>query len=132
MAAELAEAIYEIPGEQVKSLEDYYRVIGETINGPGGYFGRTLDALSDCLRGGFGTPPEGYRIRRPRSDLSKEALGYPETVRQLRLRLEGCHPANREQVEEALARALRTEGPTVFDWLVDLIGETDGLRLELA
>ncbi|MGW0802654.1 barstar family protein [Nonomuraea sp. NPDC002799] len=28
--------------------------MGEAINGPGGYFGRNLDALDDCLRGGFG------------------------------------------------------------------------------
>jgi len=24
------------------------------VNGPGGYFGADLDALADCLRGGFG------------------------------------------------------------------------------
>ncbi|WP_436502073.1 barstar family protein [Actinokineospora sp. HUAS TT18] len=28
--------------------------MGQAINGPGGYFGRNLDALSDCLCGRFG------------------------------------------------------------------------------
>ena len=28
------------------------------MNGPGGDFGRNLDALADCLRGGFGTPDD--------------------------------------------------------------------------
>ncbi|WP_030688476.1 barstar family protein [Streptomyces sp. NRRL B-1347] len=30
------------------------RAIGEVINEPGGYFGRNLDALDDCLCGGWG------------------------------------------------------------------------------
>lgn len=34
--------------------------IGEAINGPGGYFGWNLDALHDCLRGGFGALTPGY------------------------------------------------------------------------
>ena len=74
---------YEIPGEQVHSLEDFYRVIGEVINGPGGYFGTNLDALADCLRGGFGTPDDGYVLRWLRSDDSRLALSYTETARQL-------------------------------------------------
>jgi len=45
-----------IDGRKVKSVKDFYREIGCSVNGPGGYFGRNLDALADCLRGGFGTP----------------------------------------------------------------------------
>jgi hypothetical protein len=33
---------------------DFYCAMGEAVNGPGGYFGATLDGLHDCLRGGFG------------------------------------------------------------------------------
>ncbi|WP_258050236.1 barstar family protein [Streptomyces finlayi] len=29
------------------------------MNGPGGYFGRNLDAFADCLSGGTGTPDDG-------------------------------------------------------------------------
>jgi RNAse (barnase) inhibitor barstar len=124
--------VYEIPGEQVTSLEDFYRVIGEAINGPGGYFGSNLDALWDCLRGDFGTPAEGgFTIRWLRSDLSRKALGYPETIRQLELRLAHCHPDNRELVRQDLDRAHLHAGPTVFDWLVDLIREADEVDLEL-
>nr|WP_286013649.1 barstar family protein [Nocardia sp. CDC159] len=36
----------------------FHCAMGEAINGPGGYFGNCLDALADCLHGGFGaTPP---------------------------------------------------------------------------
>ena len=44
--------------EKSRSANDFYREIGSAVNGPGGYFGRNLDALADCLRGGFGTPDD--------------------------------------------------------------------------
>ncbi|WP_101948035.1 barstar family protein [Mycobacterium sp. 3519A] len=50
--------VYEIDGRKIKSANDFYREIGRAVNGPGGYFGRNLDALADCLRGGFGTPED--------------------------------------------------------------------------
>jgi len=50
--------ILRIDGRKIKSIKDFYREIGFAVNGPGGYFGRNLDALADCLRGGFGTPED--------------------------------------------------------------------------
>jgi RNAse (barnase) inhibitor barstar len=47
---------YRIDGRRVKTVKDFYREVGRAVNGPGGYFGKNLDALADCLRGGFGTP----------------------------------------------------------------------------
>jgi RNAse (barnase) inhibitor barstar len=131
MNAEAPETVYEIAGEQVKTLEDFYRLIGEAINGPGGCFGTNLDALRDCLHGGFGTPEGGYTIRWLRSEESRRALGCRETARQLKLRLERCHPTARGRVRQDLERAQRHEGPTVFDWLVELIRNAEGVKLEL-
>jgi hypothetical protein len=48
-------------------------------------------------------------------------LGYPETVRQLELRLARCHPSNRQRVRENLERARLGVGPMVFYWLVEII-----------
>jgi RNAse (barnase) inhibitor barstar len=50
--------VFHIDGRKIKSVNDFYREIGRSVNGPGGYFGRNLDALADCLRGGFGTPDD--------------------------------------------------------------------------
>lgn len=47
---------YRIDGRKITTPGDFYREIGSAVNGAGGYFGRNLDALADCLRGGFGTP----------------------------------------------------------------------------
>ena len=101
--------------------------------------GANLDAFNDVLRGGFGTPEEGFTIRWKNHDTSKSRLGYPETVRQLKLRLERCHPSNRESVSRYLQDAEQGKDQTVFDWLVDIIRkhgrggveEEDGVELIL-
>jgi RNAse (barnase) inhibitor barstar len=45
---------YELDGRVVGDLRDFLCAIGEAINGPGGYFGRSLSALADCLGGDYG------------------------------------------------------------------------------
>lgn len=51
-------ARYELDGRDIVDRDSFYCAIGEAVNGPGGYFGCNLDALNDCMRGGFGaTPP---------------------------------------------------------------------------
>ena len=88
---------------------------------PGAKWGKNLDAFNDILRGGFGTPEEGFVLKWLNSSISKDCLGYPETVRQLENRLNRCHPSNREFVSNDLAKAKLHEGATVFDWLVEII-----------
>lgn len=81
----------------------------------------SLDALNDILRGGFGTPEEGFELMWVKSARSRQVLGHRETVRQLELRLQRCHPENRSKVLAELSAAKAGEGPTVFDWLVSVI-----------
>jgi RNAse (barnase) inhibitor barstar len=110
---------YEIDGERFSTLEEFYDEIDRAMNlAP---WGHNLNAFNDILRGGFGTPGEGFAIRWKNHKISKERLGYPETVRQLEIRLERCHPANRETVAEYLRDAEKQRDQTVFDWLVDII-----------
>jgi RNAse (barnase) inhibitor barstar len=73
--AEGSPVIYRIDGRKVKSPSDFYREIGAAVNGTGGYFGRNLDALADCLRGGFGTPDKRpYEFEWQHSALSQRYL----------------------------------------------------------
>ena len=111
---------YEIDGSRFSTLEGFFAEISEVLI-PGECWGHNLDAFNDILRGGFGTPEKGFRLVWKNSDLSRERLSYFETVRQLRLRLNECHPLNRESVTEQLEAALKNEGPTVFAWLVEII-----------
>jgi RNAse (barnase) inhibitor barstar len=124
--------VYGIDGSRIGSLEDFWLVMGEAVNGPGGYFGRNLDAFSDCLRGGFGTPEDdGYVVEWHHHEQSRAALGYPETVRQLELRLARCHPSNRPAVQADLEAARAGQGLTVFDWLAGIFEDEIPGRLRL-
>ena len=98
-----------------------------------------LDAFNDLLRGGFGTPENGWVLRWLNSESSRAALGYEETARRLERLLVTCHPSNRSKIEARISSARRSEGPTLFDEIVDIIRthgpggdeSEDGVLLEL-
>ncbi|MEV0902428.1 barstar family protein [Actinoplanes sp. NPDC049802] len=72
-----AGATYDLDGRFVTDIEGFYCAIGEAINGPGGYFGWNLDALDDCLHGGFGARIP-FRLTWHNSDVARQHLvdGY--------------------------------------------------------
>ncbi|MET7642245.1 barstar family protein [Streptomyces sp. NPDC005426] len=113
---------YVIDGSEVTGLERFWEVIGEAVNGAGGYFGRGLDSFADCLRGGMGTPDDGdFAIEWRDHDLSARALGHEETARHLRGLLGRAHPSNLPRLRQELARAEAGVGPTLFDRLLEII-----------
>jgi len=111
---------YIIEGFRIVSLETFFDEITRVVV-PGSSWGHNLDAIDDILRGGFGTPDEGIILKWSHSRFSKEKLGYAETVRQLEIRLKQCHPANRDSLRQELSQARAGVGPTVFDWLIEII-----------
>ncbi|MFF1873830.1 barstar family protein [Kitasatospora herbaricolor] len=48
---------HHLDGSRITDRASCYAALGEAVNGPGGYYGSNLDALADCLRGGFGAEP---------------------------------------------------------------------------
>ena len=111
---------YRVDGERFSTLEEFYEEISSVLI-PGAGWGHNLDAFNDILRGGFGTPEEGFILIWKNALVSEKRLGYPETVRQLERRLERCHPTNRRSVKAQLRNAHNNKGTTVFDWLVEII-----------
>jgi RNAse (barnase) inhibitor barstar len=111
---------YTIDGNAFSTLEGFFEEISRVVI-PGARWGHNLDAFNDILRGGFGTPAEGFELVWKDHAVSQGRLGYAETARQLEKRLTRCHPTNREHVAQDLAAAKSGSGSTVFDWLVDLI-----------
>src|SRR5450631_2626371 len=110
----------EIDGSRFATLEEFFEEVSRVLL-PREPWGRNLDAFNAILRGGFGTPPDGFTIDWKNHALSKQRLGYDETVRQLEIGLGICYPSNRDNVLRNLERARAHQGPTVFDWLVDII-----------
>jgi hypothetical protein len=98
-----------------------------------------LDAFNDLLRGGFGTPENGWVLRWLNSESSRAALGYEQTTRRLERLLLTCHPSQRATIQARISRARRGEGPTLFDEIVGIIRihgpggreSEDGVLLEL-
>ncbi len=112
--------IYVIPGKEITSLESFYKVMGEVVNGPGGYFGGNLDGFEDCLHGGFGTPDEGCVFHWRHSDMSRRSLGHEETMRWLRDRIKNGHPENQPRFTARLAEAQQGRGETLFDTILEI------------
>jgi RNAse (barnase) inhibitor barstar len=112
--------IYRIDGERFSTLEGFFDEISRVLI-PDFSWGHNLDAFNDILRGGFGTPDEGFILIWDNSAVSKRRLGYPEAVRILERRLDRCHPTARRSVKRQLSDAGNSKGSTVFDWLVEII-----------
>ena len=55
------------------------------------------------------------------SDESRRRLGHQETVRQLESRGLDRFPSGGAKAVSEIHEARRGEGPTVFDWLVEII-----------
>ena len=119
-----------IDGAQFATLDEFYEEVSRKLI-PGAEWGRNLDAFNDILRGGFGTPVDGFVLIWRSSALSRERLGYPETIRQLERRLLQCHPRSRAEVMGQLSRARLSQGPTSFEWLVDIIQGHSDVELRL-
>jgi len=134
----MSKRVFEIDGSRFSTLEGFFEEVGSVLV-PGCNWGRNLDAFNDILRGGYGTPDGGYILKWKNSNLSRERLGYAETVRQLEHRLQHCYPSNLNRVSNDLANARSNIGPTVFEWLIEIInvhcagGEEhqDGIELVL-
>jgi RNAse (barnase) inhibitor barstar len=114
-------AVVEIDGTLFSTLDEFFFHFGErALCTP---WGTNLDAFNDVLRGGFGTPEGGFILRWKNHALSKNRLGYAETIRVLERQLISCHPENVQQVQQELSRARKREGTTVYDWLLEIIRE---------
>jgi hypothetical protein len=121
---------YELDGSRFSTLEGFFDEVS-TVLIPGAGWGHNLDAFDDVLYGGFGTPEDGFRLIWRNAESSRRALGHAETVRQLTLHLEGCHPTSRESLALKLAAAREQRGPTVFDWLVEIVRAHEDIELVL-
>lgn len=130
--------VRELDGARFDSLEGFFDEVERALI-PGARWGRNLDAFHDVLRGGFGTPDGGFRLRWRHAGRSREALGHAETARWLEARLPHVHPTNRASFEARLADARAGRGETLFETLVDLVRRhgpggdeaRDGVELEL-
>jgi RNAse (barnase) inhibitor barstar len=118
--AQLPKQVLEIDGRCFDNLDEFFEHVGQRLI-PGASWGKNLDAFNDILRGGFGTPDEGFMLRWVNASVSRERLGFDETVRYIERKLTRSHASNVPAVEADLASARRGEGETLFDLITDII-----------
>ena len=85
----------------------------------------TLDAFNDILRGGCGTPDGGFEFRWLNSSRSRQALGWPATIRWFEDTIARAHSSNIPRLTVELEAARRGQGTTLFEWIVEIV-ETHG------
>jgi len=122
--------VYEIDGNNSSNLEEFAVDFTHQLNLEIGWRGN-LDAFNDILHGGFGTPDGGFILVWRNAELSRQRLGYPETIKWLEERIQNCHPSNIKHFKQRLKLAQQNKGKTLFDMLVEIITDEDHKGIEL-
>ena len=125
-------ARYVLDGRRLSSLDAFWDAYLAAVGAPNrSEFGRNLDAFADSLAGGPGGPPLPATFVIQHAASARRQLGHAQTAQALERRLERAAPENRPAIAAQLAAARQGEGPTVFDWLIDILRQAKGLTLEL-
>ena len=94
-----------------------------------GEWSGNMDAFDDYLS--WPTEPQ-YTLRILSSNTCREALGHQAYVGWLEDVLEKCHPSNRTAIRRRLNDARLGDGPTLFDFLLEIVHSNPHVSLELA
>jgi hypothetical protein len=101
-------------GARFSSLEEFAQYFSDLLLKDYQWRGN-LDAFNDILNGSFGTPEGGFILRWENSALSRERLGYPETIKWLEEHIVSAHPTHVPSLKQRLAEAKQGRGETLFD-----------------
>ena len=83
----MSKPVLTLDGSKMTDLSAFYNEVSRSLI-PGARWGRNKDALSDILRGGFGTPDGGFILRWLNADESRKLLGqtlFDELVEIIRI-----------------------------------------------
>jgi hypothetical protein len=108
-------------GRGFSTLEEFCQLAGTLAKPDQQIRTCTLDWLNDVLSWPFFAIGVRYDFVWRNSEVSRQRLGYTETIRQLEAR--GVERFPNEFTGKAVSdihAARRGEGPTVFDWLVEI------------
>jgi hypothetical protein len=120
----------EIDGRDFRTLDEFFEVIGAVLV-PGEAWGKNLDAFNDILCWPLVRDPEPYVLVWRWSNLSRWRLNHGETDRYWEAVIQAGNKPSAWQAEQR-TRAGPCEGPTAFDWLVEIIQRhPDWLSLRL-
>lgn len=121
-ARDMEQAVFEIDGTAFEDFDGFIREFDRGfVSRVGGNWTGNLDAFNDYLS--WADTPCAIRWRQ--SNKSRDSLGHAAMAEWLTGNLTRCHPANVESVQERLDNARNGNGPTLFDWLVEIIHDNE-------
>ena len=123
---------FELPGRIITDLTAFLCAVGEAVNGPHGYFGRSLNSFQDCLDGGFGASRPSTLVWKD-AETSRAALGHAAMQEWANEQLEAqafVDDQGRSWLQALADTADRGEGTTLFEAIAGIIVSA-GWQLEL-
>ena len=111
---------FDIDGATFETLDGFFEQASRTL-APGQPVRHDLNGFDRILRGGLAPVQQESTLVWKNSEKSRWDLGYGETLRVLEQRLALCSVAQRPYVLADIANAEAGRGPTVYNWVIDVI-----------
>lgn len=118
---EVGSLVITIDGTQFSTLDEFYDVVGQKLAGSNQPGRGNLDWFHDILYWPYAEHGARYTLVWRNSAESRKRLGHEETVRVLVSRNVEQFPYGDGKAVSNLSNARRGVGPTVFDWLLEII-----------
>ena len=112
--------IVEINGENFYNLSGFYNEITNSLS-LNDSWGKNLDAFNELLRGGFGTPENGFILLWSNSEVSKQKLSQLETRNYFLNKLPSCEADKKDSELQNIHIFKNEDRTTIFDWLINII-----------
>ena len=115
-----------------RNFDDFAGFIQEFNRGFVSHLGGTWNGNLDAFHDFLSWPEDRCVLRWLNSAKSRDELGHAAMADWLDENLKRCHSSNRNSVQKRLDDAKTRSGPTLFDWLVEIIEENkDYVELQL-
>jgi hypothetical protein len=116
----MASDVFEIDGGNFDDFEGFIREFNRVfVSHIGDKWNGNLDAFNDYLY----WPTTPYAIRWRKSWKSRADLGYEATIVWYLRKILESNPPSKSTWWDQLEAARKHEGPTLFDWLIELIAD---------
>ncbi|MFJ8264273.1 hypothetical protein ACIQ4I_20405 [Rummeliibacillus sp. NPDC094406] len=125
--------VFIIDGDKFSNFKGFCKEFSDIVLSGKCKWHGNLDAFNDILFGGFGDIEcdEQFTVIWRNSVKSKVDLGYSETIVKLNEILNNCHQSNEEKVIQEIKDAKMKKGPTIFDWIEEIIVDNENVTLIL-
>jgi hypothetical protein len=114
-----------------RNCRDFASFIVEVNRGFCSHLGVTWDGNLDAFNDYLDWPEGEYRLIWAESKYARQPLGHDELAKWLEGNIQRCHPSAVPIQQERLQLARANHGPTLFDWLVEIIQGHPQIELRL-